>query len=164
MKPRVFIASSVESVYLANAIQQNLDYAAECTVWPQGVFKPTSYTLESLSAALENSDFGVFVFSPEDTSIIRKQPVSVVRDNVIFELGLFIGGLGRSHTFIVQPRDIADFHLPTDLLGLTPLTFDATRSDGNHRAALGAACTEITDAMKRLGGRNPRIEDIVNDQ
>lgn len=63
-KPKLFIGSSVEGLEVAYSIQENLKYISESTVWDQGVFNLSESTLESLIKILENSDFGVFVFSP----------------------------------------------------------------------------------------------------
>jgi predicted nucleotide-binding protein len=43
-------------------------------------------------------------------------------DNTIFELGLFMGKLERRRTFIVKEQN-TDVKIPTDLLGVTPLTY-----------------------------------------
>ena len=48
----------------------------------------------------------------------RKKKQAAPRDNVIFELGLFMGALGRERTFIVKPRHV-DIKIPSDLLGVT---------------------------------------------
>lgn len=45
IKPRIFIASSVEGLDAAYAIQELLEFSAECTVWDQDVFAPSSVTL-----------------------------------------------------------------------------------------------------------------------
>jgi len=151
LKPRVFIGSSVESLGIANAIQANLEHDAESTVWNQGNFPLSSDTVDALIGAADNSDFGVFVFSSDDVTRLREVEYKVARDNVVFELGLFIGKLGRLRTIIIKPRGINDFHLPTDLLGVTPGTFEPNRSDGNMIAALGPCCGQIRQSLEKLG-------------
>lgn len=151
-KPALFIASSAESLDLAHALQENLEHFAEVTVWNQGVFTPSKYTLDSLIDQLESTDFGVFVFAPDDIARIRGADRQVVRDNVVFELGLFIGRLGRERNFILIPKGAEeDFHLPSDLMGLTPARYEPNRQDENLVAALGPASTRIRRAMETLG-------------
>jgi Predicted nucleotide-binding protein containing TIR-like domain len=151
VKPKVFVGSSVEGLKIAYAVQENLEHDAEVTVWPQGVFQLSDYPIESLTGAVNGSDFGVFVFSPDDVVRIRKKEHQAIRDNVIFELGLFIGRLGRERNFIVIPRGVDKLHIPTDLLGMTPGTFDANRQDGNLVAALGPTCNRIREAIRQRG-------------
>jgi hypothetical protein len=106
-----------------------------------------SNTLDGLLHTLETSDFGIFVFSPEDLVTIRNQQSLATRDNVVFELGLFIGRLGKKRSFFVLPRDQENFRLPTDLIGVTPATFDPDRT--NLQAALGPACNQIRNAINQ---------------
>lgn len=151
-KPAVFVGSSTESLDVAYALQENLDHAAEVTVWTQGIFELSKYTLESLIEVLEASDFGIFVFSPDDVSTVRGAEKAAVRDNVVFELGLFAGRLGRERNFILVPKGSEDLlRLPTDLLGMTPALYDAKRQDGNLRAALGPSTTKIAKSLAKLG-------------
>ncbi|MFT6907464.1 MAG: tetratricopeptide (TPR) repeat protein [Oleiphilaceae bacterium] len=149
MKPKIFIGSSVEGLSVAYAIQQNLTHDAEPTVWDQGIFDLSQTTIESLTKAVDESDFGVFVFSPDDITKMRGSDHNSIRDNVIFEFGLFIGKLGRDRVFFVRP-DGYDLHLPTDLLGITPGVYNPSREDGRLQAAAGPACNQIREAMKKL--------------
>lgn len=149
-KPRVFIGASRENQDVAEAIQQSLDHASEVEIWDQGTFGASQYPLESLELKLDVADFAIFVFSPDDVTMMRGQEKNTVRDNVVFELGLFIGRLSRKRTFIISPRNAA-LHLPSDLAGLTPLDYEPGRADGNLRASVSPACTSIRTAFKEHG-------------
>jgi len=152
MKPSLFIASSSESLGVAYALQENLEKVAEVTVWDQGVFEPSRYTLDSLVEALDRADFGAFVFAPDDVVSIRGQDKQAVRDNVLFELGMFIGRLRRERNFVLLPKGYEEgFRLPTDLLGLTPALYEPNRQDGNLCAALGPASSKISKVIEALG-------------
>lgn len=159
MKPRAFIGSSQEHLELAHAVQANLEHDVECQVWDQNVFKLSEYPLESLRQQLQKSDFGIFVLSPSDVSIIRNKKHDVPRDNVIFELGLFAGFLGHKRTFIITPSDSKNLHLPSDLKGLNAGSYDPNRSDKNLQAALGTVCSTIkrliTERSSAIKKENP---------
>jgi HAD superfamily hydrolase (TIGR01509 family) len=157
-KPRLFIGSSKESLDIAYAAQENLETVAEVTVWDQGIFNLAQYNLEVLLAALDGCDYGLFIFSPDDVIRIRGEERRTVRDNVLFELGLFIGRLGRHRSFIFVPSDAKDLHLPTDLLGITLGKFQAEREDKNMSAALGPACHKVRNQLKGGGAsKGPRL-------
>lgn len=152
--PRVFIGSSRESLNISYALQDNLEHEAEITVWTQGIFEPTKAGLESLIKRLEDFDFGIFTCSTDDLVKLREKKTQTPRDNVVFELGLLVGRLGSERNFIVIPSGHETLHLPTDLLGITPVTFNPHREDSNLNAALGPACKEITKAIRKHGISN----------
>lgn len=151
MKPKMFIGSSVESLPIAYAAQQNLRYCAEVTVWDQGVFELSASTLDSLIKTLEKSDFAMFVFSPDDLAQIRGEQSSIVRDNVLLELGLFVGRLGKSRCFILAPDNPTALRIPTDLIGMTPARYETNRSDNSYQAATGPACNQIRQQIEAQG-------------
>jgi hypothetical protein len=148
--PALFIGSSTEGLSTAYAIQQAMEYDAEPTVWNQGVFQPSQSTLAALVESLSKFEFAAFVFSPDDTLKLRGTDFPAVRDNVIFELGLFMGALGPGRCFCLVPRNVESPRLPSDLAGFTTLTYNAARSDGNLLAALGPACNEMRNAIIKL--------------
>lgn len=149
-KPRLFIASSAESLDIAEAVNVNLDHELEVTIWTGGTFKLSSTTIDDLLQKASSVDFALFIFTPDDIATIRSRTEPVVRDNVLFEMGLFIGAIGKERSFILKPRDI-ETHLPTDLLGVTPADYDDKRSDGNLVSATNKACSLIKSEVSRIG-------------
>ncbi len=152
MKPRLFIGSSVESLKTARAIQDNLEYDCHPTIWNQGVFDLNRSALESLLNALENFDFAVFVFEPNDITLMRDDQKNTVRDNVILEFGLFIGKLGRDRVFFVTPRNSQKLYLPSDLLGIVAGSYDAEHS--NIQAAVGTFCNQVRGKLQAFVYQN----------
>lgn len=156
-KPRIFIGSSVEGLKIAYAIQENIDYESETTVWSQGIFELTNNVLDDLLTALSKTDIGIFIFTPDDITKIRENTVKTTRDNVIFELGLFLGFLGKKRVAFVMPKGTKNFHLPTDLAGITPGYYNSNRRDNNLLAALGPFCNQLRKIIQ-----NTSILDITN--
>jgi hypothetical protein len=147
----MFIGSSSEGKRIAETIQMVLDDEIHCTVWNQGVFGLSGGTLESLVAAVDDYDFATLVLTPDDLLEKRDVKGRSPRDNVLFELGLFMGALGRDRTFIVHSRTKRPM-LPSDLAGITPATYEER---SNLEAALGPACTKIKRAIESTGLRRP---------
>jgi predicted nucleotide-binding protein/tetratricopeptide (TPR) repeat protein len=162
MKPRAFVGSSVEGLAVAYAIQQNLLYDAEITVWSQGVFQLSAGAVDSLLEVLGSSDFGIFVFTPDDITTIRSTTSSAIRDNVLFELGLFMGKLGKDRAFFLVPDNVPDLHLATDLIGVNPAKYEGGRTDANMQAATGPACHEMRQQIKKLGTLPSRTQTPSN--
>jgi predicted nucleotide-binding protein len=98
-KPVIFIGSSKEGLDIAKAIQANLADSCECEIWNQGPFGLSEGSLESLVNALDKFDFAVLAITADDLSQIRGQLHQTPRDNVLFELGLFMGRLGKERVF-----------------------------------------------------------------
>ena len=71
-KPRIFIASAVESLDVADAFNVNLDHQAEVTVWKHG-FNLSQSSIDSLVKMAESVDFAIFIFTPDDIAEIRDQ-------------------------------------------------------------------------------------------
>ena len=100
--PSVFIGSSSEGLDVAREVEMHLQTDALTTIWKDGVFGLGSGTLEALMNALDQFDFAIMVLSPDDLLESRGTSYSSPRDNVIFELGLFMGRLGRGRNFHCQ--------------------------------------------------------------
>lgn len=147
-KPRVFIGSTTEHLALARAIQGLLPADMQSTVWDQRVFTMGNYLVDALLAQLRASDFGVFVLANADVATVRGKRYAVPRDNVIFELGMFTGQLGRLRTFVLVPETTPPVKLPTDLGGLITGRYRARRVRGGLQAALGPLCSEVAQLIR----------------
>lgn len=160
-KPSVFIGSSSEGLKIAKNIQLLLDRVCEVTIWSQGVFGLSKGYLEELVSSLEKFDFAILVLTPDDMTISRNKESQSPRDNVIFELGLFVGGIGKNRTYIVFDRT-KDIKIPSDLAGISMGTYEL-HSDGNIQASLGACCTLIENEIEKNGIReNKRFNELTN--
>jgi predicted nucleotide-binding protein len=150
--PRVFIGSSKESLDIANAMQLGLARDPFIvTVWTNGVFGPSEFPIEALERAASESDFAILVLGPDDRVVSRKHENLAPRDNVILELGLFIGAAGRRRVFLLTPEGL-DVKIPTDVLGVIPVRYSADVSL-EPGLRLERACSEIRVAMSALGPR-----------
>jgi hypothetical protein len=157
VKPRIFIASSVEGKDVADAIVIGLQYDGQCTAWPQA-FPLSNNTIDSLLQKFGENDFAVFVFAPDDRVTIRKTPYEAARDNVLFESGLFMGMHGKERGFVVTPQDNPSFHVPTDFAGFTTAPYDAERARRDAPGALSGAVAAIRQAIKASTWGNLRLD------
>ena len=151
-KVRVFIISSTEALPIARAVESAFEYDPfHVTVWTDGVFRASWYPVESLEQQLDSSDFAIAIASPDDVVETRGKSAATARDNVIFELGLFIGRLGRKRTFLLEPRG-EEVKLPSDLIGITAIPYRP--ASGKDAPALGPACTKMREIIEDLGPNN----------
>lgn len=146
MKPKVFIGSSTEALPVAEAAQKQLSNLAEVEIWQDGKFSSTRTAIESLFAALVEYHFAVFVTVPEDVTTKRGVSHHTMRDNVLFEMGLFLGRLGRDRVFLIAPKDAA-LHLPSDLTGIDPATYDRS---AKLLSAVGVSLYELKETLREF--------------
>jgi hypothetical protein len=122
-KPRIFLGSSGKQTELVEAIARGLEDIADVEPW-MTTFNPGRSTLDRLVELAQEVDFAAFVFAQDDwtTTDASQSSQASPRDNVVFEAGLFGGALGIRRTFILHANDAK---LPTDLLGLTSVRYEA---------------------------------------
>jgi predicted nucleotide-binding protein len=147
----LFLGSSKEALPVVRAIQdafQHDDFLVRPWTTP-GVFGASRYPLEDLDRQLRISDFAVLVLGPDDLVLSRGSISAAPRDNVVFELGFFMGALTRDRTFMVIPRG-AETKIPSDLLGLNPLMY-APGSPDTLAERIGPICNEIRSVITKAG-------------
>ena len=149
-RPVLFIGSSKESLPVARAIRSNFDHDDfVVTLWTDGIFGASQFVITELEKQVQEADFAVLVLGADDVVESRNEKSDAPRDNVIFELGLFMGALSHERTFMIIPRG-CDIKIPTDLLGLTPLDYRLEDSD-DFVSLLGPACDQLREIINKMG-------------
>lgn len=123
----IFIGSSSEAKIYAEAVAELIaDHPLFNVVpwWHENIARSGSSFLESLFDLLPQTSFGIFVATPDDLQFKRGKKSRAIRDNVLFEYGLFAGHLGRYNAVLFQ---IGETDVPTDLQGITVIRVKATK-------------------------------------
>ena len=165
--PSLFIGSSTEGLRVAQEIRSNLEKrhgpdnsrVVIPTLWSDGIFRLGEFVPDRLIETAGKYDFAVLVFSPDDIVLSRGFQKVSPRDNIVFELGLFAGQLGRERSFAVV-HDPDKPKLPSDFAGVTHATYTMEKDDrGKETPSVGSACDDIVKAVERLGKlRHPVLE------
>jgi Predicted nucleotide-binding protein containing TIR-like domain len=148
----LFIGSSGSSVQVARLIADNLEErgCATVRVWDEGVFTLGQGVFERLVTIVEEYDFAVMIWGPDDVTESKGDSAASPRDNVMFECGLFMGKLGRDRVFIVCDKSV-NIKVPSDFAGMTLAYYDGARVDRNDGdAAVRGACDRIESAIKTI--------------
>jgi len=161
-KPSVFVGSSSESAEYAGATKKILEENGTLSAifwkdlpWATG----TKTIIEILTkAAVKQFHFAVFILAEDDVLTLRGTSSHVPRDNVIFEVGLFIGALGRECVFLMTPGD-GDLKLPSDMGGVTTGTWIA--GDSNTASAVRSAVEEFRAAMEEMWRNEAMLNSSV---
>jgi hypothetical protein len=124
-KKRIFIGSSSEELPFAELAKKQLSDEFDVTVWndnlwDSAVFRINQNFLSDLMKASLQFDFGILLGTADDKVQYRGTEVLQPRDNVLFELGLFIGRLGTSKCAFMIDKEVK---LPSDFQGITMARF-----------------------------------------
>jgi CRP/FNR family transcriptional regulator, cyclic AMP receptor protein len=146
----LFIGSSSEGLDIVDAVHAIMVRRKIVPrPWTEGVFEASSTTIESLVMLTREADFAALILTADDVTVSRGRKKPSPRDNVVFELGLLMGALGRERVFILKPKNV-DIRIPTDLLGVTWLEYRKGGPD-TLREKLRTPCTAILRRVAALG-------------
>lgn len=150
---RLFIGSSSEGREITQSLQTALLSIEHCdpVPWDGNVFEPGGYALDSLLREANRADFAVLIATPDDVVVSRGVEEVAMRDNIALEFGLFAGVLGRERVFLLSTDTLK---LPSDVLGITRLSYRSRRSDANYVAALNPAALQLKERFEALGPRS----------
>jgi hypothetical protein len=164
MKPTLFIGSSTERLPIARGLKQRLTKCADVTVWNEAPeFEMGESILNGLIKVGEMYDFALLVFGQDDSTMMGGVEHPTVRDNVIFELGLFMGHMGTGRAFWLSPKGSKAPHVARDLEGIIHLEFDEhemTNATSNP-GSLDETCDKVSRQISSLGFRTNRTSHVV---
>jgi hypothetical protein len=156
LKPKVFVGSSSEARDIVEGFRKALQNTATMVPWWQAQdFRPMQSTLEGLLEAVNKYDFGLFILTPDDRIESRGQEGYSARDNVFFELGLFLGKLGRERTFAVI-QEGSNLKVLSDLAGITIPRF-STGDEDELMASISDSVYSIRSIIIRQGRRQQKF-------
>lgn len=131
---KIFIGSSREKEEVAEEVAgwlERFQDDIDVLVWNEvGAFIPGQYTLDDLNRISEEVDAAVFIFAADDKTWYRRDLVNSVRDNVLFEYGLFCGKLSRDRVIFIT---IDNPTLATDLHGITAIKLGDKKREAQKR-------------------------------
>ncbi len=153
IKPTLFIGSSGRGLPVAELVKKHLSDFADCKIWNEDVFDYGKATFETLMELLSFFEYGVMVGTADDYTESSKGTKDMeTRDNVLFELGLFYGRLGREKVFFMKERGAKT---PSDLHGITLPDFTALDAP-DLETQIQQGCERI---KKQILDRSGRIFD-----
>jgi hypothetical protein len=140
LRPKIFIGSSKVGEPIAMKVKEYLSKIADPVVWSENnVWEPNRSTFDNLLRLANHFDFGVFVATADDLTLTNDNLVIEPRDNVILEMALFLGAMGRYKSFLLVEKGIK---LPSDFNGIYMPRFEKTDED-----SLKGACQEFADQV-----------------
>ena len=131
----IFFGSSKEAEDTMDeiaALVSNIGY--ETLTWNspnKGVFVAGNSILDSLIETAKNVDGAIFIFSDDDITWCRDEIQGTVRDNVLFEYGLFMGTLDKQKVVFANKNKPK---LASDLSGVVYI--DANKREAELRQDL----------------------------
>jgi hypothetical protein len=141
LKPKIFIGSSKAGYDIAEKVKVNLTPIADCFLWQEaGVWETNRSTFDNLLRMASYFDFGIFVATADDLTLTNDNIVIEPRDNVILEMSLFLGAMGRDKSFLLVEEGIK---LPSDFAGIYMPRFKRTDD-----TSILNACTEYGNKIE----------------
>jgi hypothetical protein len=119
LKPQIFIGSSKAGYNVAKKAKAYLSDVGDCFLWKEpGIWEPNRSTFDNLLRMASYFDFGVFVATADDLTLTADNRLVIEpRDNVILEMSLFLGSMGRDKSFLLV-EESRDMKLPSDFNGI----------------------------------------------
>jgi len=153
-KPTLFIGSSTEAKPIVKEVLTRLQDTVTIKTWYHGTFFPGEHPLDALRREILQADYALLVVTPDDAVVKREEAGFTARDNILFELGMFMGTLGPRRSFYLIIFDhrggkVRDVNVPSDLAGITRLQVTRTDDEKQFESDLGVECVQLERAILR---------------
>lgn len=106
----LFIGCSDEASHVAFEVKAVLEAKfkkrLDVKVFKETEWKNLTAILDNLRNRLDEYYYAVFIGYPDDVVLSRNEFYYSCRDNVLFEMGLFLSRVGRDRTFFVLPNKL----------------------------------------------------------
>jgi predicted nucleotide-binding protein len=173
-KLRIFIGSSGEARPVVRILEKEFKSSGFKVIpWDSDDFRIGGrFFLDLLLKAPDeyDFDFAIFIFRADDAISSRNTSYYTPRDNVLFELGIFMSRLGAKRTFLLAPKPWeVKLKILSDLQNYIPDYYDPparAKTKGqrlaNLQAALKPAIQKIKGRIDKLGPRDTqRLEQVA---
>jgi len=132
-------------------------------VWEQAFDFRAAY-IESLESELERADFAVAVLTGDDAAKVRARSTLLPRDNVLFELGLFIGRLGRPRCFVFVDA-ASGMQIASDPSGVKAASYHPERMPPDPRQpTLRQQAAQVARQIAAFGEQAVRYKPTAGDR
>lgn len=143
---KLFICSSTPALDVALTLKNSLSKDFIVNTWRENTFQLGYHHLDSIIKASANYNFVLLVLTPDVVQTFNNNTSTSVKDNILFEMGFFIGVFGRERTFfIVQNQD--DFKLPSYVAGINCTDFIKPTEPDLLETSLHKCCVHIKNAI-----------------
>ncbi|MFT3746945.1 MAG: nucleotide-binding protein [Agriterribacter sp.] len=157
----VFICSASSALDIALCFKKKLSDEHDVFIWKEGAFGLTEHYLESIAKASQRYEFAVILLTPEIKTAIADGFKIFAKDNVIFEMGYFLGTFGRSRTFFVVEKS-EDFKLPSYIDGINCAEFVRPSSIDLLDIELISACNAVKTVLQAPKSNDVWVDSLVD--
>jgi prolyl-tRNA editing enzyme YbaK/EbsC (Cys-tRNA(Pro) deacylase) len=173
---KVFVGSSIEAKEDDKFIRRILESNDITPIAWRDVFHPGEFSLDSL-INISNKVHGAIIISTADDKIwYRGKEGLAPRDNILFEMGLFIRALGKKHVALIFCKDVSGQNpkIPTDIHGLNVIFFEKNKELANEielekwihmfKQSSHPVSFHLSDSVRILGNNFHKIPETWIDE
>jgi len=174
-KRKLFIGSSLEAIKCARLLRDKIELKMKAQlsidIWKTAKWKNLQSILSSIEDFKNEYYYAIFIFHPDDFLKSRGKQFVIVRDNVIFELGYFLGQLGTKRTFLLIPEiqnrptdyGAAAIKQLSDLSGSIRNNYKINMHNTNIRARWSYIVTDAVNSItKQIKDNENTLKNIYN--